>query len=66
MGQRWQSCKDTKPDSDRIVLVARPDSDNAEPGHWFAPERAWVDHATHIQIYPSMWRDLPPHPFASI
>lgn len=63
MAQKWKLCESSKPDDERLVLVARPDRDDVEPAHWFEPERAWVTAGEHFQIYPTMWRDLPPHPF---
>ena len=64
MQRTWVSCEAKKPDSERLVLIARPDRDVAEPGHWFDPEQAWVT-TDHVQVYPTMWRDMPAHPFAA-
>lgn len=63
MGQRWQQCDKTQPDDERLILVARPDRSDVEPAHWFEPEQAWVTPVEHVQIYPTLWRDMPPHPF---
>lgn len=64
MQKKWVSCEARKPDNERMILVARPDCDVAEPGHWLDAEQAWVT-IDFVQIYPTMWRDMPAHPFAS-
>lgn len=64
MSQRWQLCSETQPSDERLILVARPDRGVVEPAHWLAPEQAWVTPVEYVQIYPTLWRDLPRHPFA--
>ena len=60
---RWKFCDKSQPDSERQVLIARPDKDEVEAGHWFEPEQAWVLAGTHEQVWPTSWREMPRHPF---
>ena len=66
MQKSWVDCSKKKPSSERLLLVALPDRDTATPAHWFEDEQEWVTYIEHVIIYPSMWRDLPAHPFAAI
>jgi hypothetical protein len=61
---RWKSCIDHKPDTERQVLVARPDRIEVEAAQYLCPEEAWVEAGTDAQIWPSVWREMPPSPFS--
>ena len=62
MSRRWTLCTEKKPNDEREILLAMPDQSGVRVGHWFEPEQAWVLAGTHIQVWPTFWRDMPPNP----
>ncbi|MCG7625573.1 hypothetical protein [Epibacterium sp. Ofav1-8] len=59
---KWTLCETKKPDDERQVLLAHPHKSEVEAGHWLEPEQAWVLAGTHIQTWPTFWRDMPKSP----
>lgn len=61
---RWKSCLDHQPDTERQVLVCRPDRTEVEAARYLRPEEVWVEAGTDVQIWPSVWQEMPVSPFA--
>lgn len=59
----WKSCLDKQPDDERQVIVARPDKMTTEAGQFLRPENVWTEAGTDVQIWPSVWKEMPKHPF---
>lgn len=58
----WTLCDNQTPDSERQVIVARPDAADTEAANWLTPENVWVNSQTGEQIWPTLWQEMPANP----
>lgn len=63
MANKWVQCLERQPDDTSQVMVALPDRPEVVSAEYVAETGQWFHANTNDECWPTMWRNMPEHPF---